>query len=332
MFYVYMLECVDGTLYTGYTTDVTRRVAAHQRGAGAKYTRSRLPVRLCYVESYPDKSSALRREWEMKQLTRKEKLSMVREKQLVQDQFSKSAAAYVTSTMHANTEALAELVEWLAPRPDAIALDIATGGGHVAKAVAPHVAHVVATDITPTMLRTAREHLITSGVGNVSYVLADAENLPFLEASFDIVTCRLAAHHFPDMKLFVEECARVLRPGGKFVLVDNVVPEDRDLGLYYNRMEKLRDESHGRCASADEWIVWMENAGLHVVRTQVTRKHFDFQPWVSRMARSAEQMAEVEHWLLSADEAAKTAFAITTVDGHVDSFEGLEWMALCERV
>ena len=76
--YVYMLRCADDTLYTGCTTDMTRRLAAHQKGVGAKYTRSRLPVELVYQEEQPDRSAALRREAAVKKLSRSEKLALLR--------------------------------------------------------------------------------------------------------------------------------------------------------------------------------------------------------------------------------------------------------------
>ena len=77
MFYVYILLCGDGTLYTGYTNDLERRLAVHNTGKGAKYTRSRLPVCLKYWEVLPNKSSALRRERAIKSLTRREKLALI---------------------------------------------------------------------------------------------------------------------------------------------------------------------------------------------------------------------------------------------------------------
>jgi len=79
--FVYMLRCRDGSLYTGYTDDVQRRLETHQNGKGAKYTRSRLPVALAYQEELPDKSSALRREAAIKRLTRQEKLQLIEERE-----------------------------------------------------------------------------------------------------------------------------------------------------------------------------------------------------------------------------------------------------------
>ena len=77
MFYVYMVRCADGTFYTGYTTNVNRRVDMHNKGKGARYTRSRLPVELLYQETFPTKTEALRREYEVKQLTREQKERLI---------------------------------------------------------------------------------------------------------------------------------------------------------------------------------------------------------------------------------------------------------------
>lgn len=77
MFYIYMVRCKDGTLYTGFTNDVEARIRTHNEGKGARYTRGRLPVALAYTESYTDKSSALRREYEIKQYPRQKKEQLI---------------------------------------------------------------------------------------------------------------------------------------------------------------------------------------------------------------------------------------------------------------
>ncbi len=75
--YTYIVRCADGTLYTGWTNDLPKRIAAHNAGTGAKYTRSRLPVELVYAEPHADKVTAMRREWRIKRMTREEKLSLI---------------------------------------------------------------------------------------------------------------------------------------------------------------------------------------------------------------------------------------------------------------
>ena len=76
--YIYILRCADGTLYTGWTNDPDRRLAAHQAGRGGKYTRARLPVEMVYTERFDTKQEAMRREWEIKQLSREEKLKLIK--------------------------------------------------------------------------------------------------------------------------------------------------------------------------------------------------------------------------------------------------------------
>ncbi len=131
------------------------------------------------------------------------------------------------------------------------ALDISTGGGHTALAIAPHVHSVAVTDLTPRMLATARTFLTEQGVSNATYVIADAERLPFLDASFDLVTVRIAPHHYADAPRAAREMARVLTPGGRLLFIDNIAPEDPELDRLMNDWERRRDPSHVRALHRD---------------------------------------------------------------------------------
>ncbi len=258
------------------------------------------------------------------------------QKQIVKEQFGRTARAYVESTLHNNQTALGVVVTAVNPKSDWLVLDVATGGGHVAKALAGKVKHVIASDLTPAMLEEARSHIRdVSGINNVSYVLADAEQLPFLTETFDAVTCRIAPHHFPHPHQFVAEAARVLKRGGRFVLVDNIVPEDDALADWYNTVEKLRDKSHIRCASTTEWQAWMGRAGLVFERGQTSWKKFEFDSWARRMVTSEEQYHEVLDFIRSAPQAAANYFRVETEknvhETTVLSFQGQEWLAVCHK-
>ncbi|HEU5348661.1 MAG TPA: methyltransferase domain-containing protein, partial [Ktedonobacterales bacterium] len=159
----------------------------------------------------------------------------------VREAFGKTADAYVASRDHALGGDLNRLVELAAPSPTDHALDISTGGGHTALAVAPHVARITVSDLTPRMLAAARGFLMAGGVTNATYVVADAEQLPFLDASFDLVTVRIAPHHYANVPKAVHEMARVLKPGGRLVVIDNIAPEAPELDTLGNRWEKWRD-------------------------------------------------------------------------------------------
>ena len=173
---------------------------------------------------------------------------------LVKQRFGATAENYVRSTDHSQGESLDRLLALVDPQPGWRALDIATGGGHTALAVAPRVGEVVATDLTAEMLAAAERFIRGQGVENVTFREADAMALPFGDAEFDLVTCRIAPHHFPDCAQFVREAARVLRPGGVAAMVDNVVPDDLGAARHINAIEKLRDPSHNWAYTAADWL------------------------------------------------------------------------------
>ncbi|MGH6735251.1 MAG: class I SAM-dependent methyltransferase [Methyloceanibacter sp.] len=202
---------------------------------------------------------------------------------LVRQKFGAAAADYAASTVHAAGPSLARLVALIETKPTWRVLDIATGAGHTALAFAPKVAKVTATDITPEMLAETRRLAKERKLGNVVTAQAAADDLPFPDTSFNLVTCRLAAHHFPSPKAFMREAARVLIPGGTFALVDNISPDDQGLAAAYNAFEKLRDPSHGRCLSLAEWSGLIQGARLTIEASEVIDQDIAFDPWVKRM-------------------------------------------------
>ena len=144
-------------------------------------------------------------------------------KKVIRTQFGDQAKAYVNSTTHARGASLSRLVGLVMPQTSWQALDIATGAGHTAFAFAPYVKSVRATDITPQMLKQAGELARKQGHHNVIIEYADADNLPYENNAFDLVTSRIAPHHFENLNLFIRESVRVLKPGGLFAVVDNIV-------------------------------------------------------------------------------------------------------------
>jgi ubiquinone/menaquinone biosynthesis C-methylase UbiE len=218
-------------------------------------------------------------------------------KSLVQQKFGEAAADYAASAVHATGPSLARLLELIETKPTWRHLDIATGAGHTALAFAPKVAKVTASDITPEMLREVRKGATKRGLGNVITRQTAAEDLSFPDTSYHLVTCRLAAHHFRNPKAFVREADRVLITGGRFALVDNVSPEDGDLARGYNAFEKLRDPSHGRALSVDEWANLIREAGLTPVAIEIMDQDIPFDPWVRRMRCSGPAITRLKEML-----------------------------------
>jgi ubiquinone/menaquinone biosynthesis C-methylase UbiE len=233
----------------------------------------------------------------------------------VQAQFGAAAQAYTVSAGHSDPAMLAQVVEFARPRPDDRALDIATGAGHTALAIAPHVAAVVAYDLTPQMLEETARNVRARGLKNVATRQGAAENLPFDDASFDIVTVRQAPHHFADIRRAVREMARVVRPGGRVVVVDSTAPEDDDLDRQYNHIEKLRDPSHVRNYRPAEWRAMVEEAGLRVenlVFDYYTEngRPMDFAAWTTRMKTPPAAVEELKELFRGASRELRAALRI----------------------
>jgi ubiquinone/menaquinone biosynthesis C-methylase UbiE len=257
-------------------------------------------------------------------------------KSLVQQQFGAHAAAYATSTVHAKGASLARLVELVKPERDWQALDVATGAGHTAAAFAPHVAHVVASDVTEEMLAEARKLATAKGFANMETAAADAGALPFQDGRFDLVTCRIAPHHFPDIPMFVGEVWRVLKPGGTFALVDNIAPDDqstpgfstsdlREAALTYNAFEMIRDPSHGRCLGVAEWSEILTDTGFDLVHKERLGKDMEFLPWAERLGADAATIDRLRAMLADGAPALK-AFLRPRIE------EGKLWFTLDEAI
>jgi ubiquinone/menaquinone biosynthesis C-methylase UbiE len=244
-------------------------------------------------------------------------------KNKVREQFGRNAAHYVTSPLHAKGDDLALLVSECPADGAAIALDIATGGGHVANAIAPLVKRVTAYDLTEEMLKTAAAFIRGNGHANVDYVIGDAEKMPFADETFDLATCRIAAHHFPDVPAFAAEALRILKPGGMLLLIDNIAPEEEALDRFYNRIEKERDPSHIRAWRKSEWISLLERTGFRIEKMVVFPKTFVFADWCERAGLSDDLRDRLQDSILAAPKELREFFAVRTEEsGKLQSFRG----------
>jgi ubiquinone/menaquinone biosynthesis C-methylase UbiE len=240
----------------------------------------------------------------------------------VQQQFGKSAESYVSSPIHKDGKDLQKLIEMAEITGKEELLDVATGGGHTANAFAPLVKQVTAIDLTQEMLLAAEKFVKGKGNQNIQFEKGDAENLPFLNGSFDIVTCRIAPHHFPNINQFITEVFRVLKQGGQFLLDDNVVPEDDKYDQFYNKIEKLRDYSHFRAWKKSEWIRMLELAGFEIIEWHRFEKTFKFDSWCNRMNLPMEERKELSQYFITTSKSIKEKFRILIEDRQVISFQG----------
>jgi SAM-dependent methyltransferase len=228
----------------------------------------------------------------------------------VQEQFGAAAPAYATSAVHATGPDLPALVAAAALTGRERVLDLGTGAGHTAMALAPHAASVAAVDLTPAMLSVAAGLAAGRGLTNVTFREADASALPFPEASFDVVACRYAAHHFAEPALALREAARVLVPGGRFVMVDCVAPEDPALDTFLQVFEFLRDASHVRDCRASEWLRLFAGAGFDAEVLDRSVISLDGAEWVKRMNTPPEKVAMIRRLFAEATPAQRAAFEL----------------------
>jgi len=237
----------------------------------------------------------------------------------LQEQFGGSAAAYVTSPGHAAGEDLDTLVAWgRALRPRRV-LDVATGGGHTALAFSGVARHVTACDLTEPMLRAARGLVRDRGAA-AAFVAGDAVTLPFRAGAFDVVTCRIAPHHFPDVAGAVREVRRVLRPGGSFLVQDILGHDDAEAAAFITEVERRRDPTHIRAYRAVEWKAFLRAAGLTVMDSTVVTKRRPWDEWTTRTRMTPDGRRDLDAFVLAAPEKCRAAFDFTLAGGRVESF------------
>ena len=191
------------------------------------------------------------------------------------DVWSERADAYRQSPTHASGEDLDLVVEWCEPGPGVTVLDVATGGGHVARRLREAGATVVTVDPAP---------------GMQADTTAPADDLPFADGSFDAVACRLAAHHFPDVLAALKEMARVAR--GRVVICDNTFVSEAS-----EEADRVRDPSHVRNYGVAEWHSFFELAGLRIDDERYLERPLEVQPWLDRVQAPPDAQARVRELL-----------------------------------
>jgi SAM-dependent methyltransferase len=240
----------------------------------------------------------------------------------IQQQFGAVAEKYVTSAVHARGEDLAVLLDAAAPRTSDRALDLGTAVGHTALALAPRVARVTGVDLTAEMLARASRLARERAIRNLALARADVSALPFKDATFDLITSRYSAHHYTSPAQVAYEVARVLKPGGRFVLGDTVSPEEPALDTFINAVELLRDRSHVRDYTIAQWRALLEGVGLAVDIVHTWYLRLDFAEWVERMETPRQAVDMLRLLLREAPADAKRAFQIEVAEPMAFSLKG----------
>src|SRR6185369_4828940 len=211
---------------------------------------------------------------------------MTSHEQTVAQQFDPQSQRYLTSAVHASGPDLIWIDNWLKTYegPASSALDVGSGPGHLSFRLAQRFEHVAAADPSASMLRTLSEAAAQRGMPQIATQIARAEALPFAAASFDLVATRYSAHHWLDVPRALQEIRRVLRPGGRLLILDLLGEDSPLVDTHFQALELIRDPSHVRDYTTAEWQAQLRAAGFRVQQFQSWPVRLEFQPWVERMA------------------------------------------------
>ena len=225
-------------------------------------------------------------------------------KEAVQRQFTKTADAFAKLAVRDSAEVLAEKVEFAKPQPQELVLDVASGPGAFVLAIAPRLNFATGVDLTPEMLRLARAFQAEKKILNAAFACADADLLPFPDASFDLVSCQHAFHHITKPELVLKEMIRVMKPQGRLLILDPLAPESDAKFNLFNHIERLRDPSHTTSLRLTTFLSMFEEHGLEVYRQSLRRRQRSFNQWMRRAGlapgkrRYAETRKQMEESML----------------------------------
>jgi len=202
---------------------------------------------------------------------------------VLENSFSSQAAAFEDERVD---RVFASDVDWLFERlvlrPEHLVLDVAGGTGHAARCLAPSVGMVVVLDVTVAMLAAGKIAAEQRVLRKVVFMRGDAAAVPFLDASFDVVVCRFAVHHFERPGEQLAEMVRCVRPGGQLVVADLVADDDRGIARAQNRLERLRDRSHATLLSSGELRDALEDLGVAVTDVAWREVQRPLAPWLAQ--------------------------------------------------
>ncbi len=230
----------------------------------------------------------------------------------IQQQFGATASAYASSAVHAGGADLDALVAAAAITGSERVLDIGSGAGHTALALAAKgAAEVIGLDMTPEMTAVATGLAAQRGLANVRFETGSVMAMPYQDASFDLVTSRYSAHHYADPVAAFREAKRVLKPGGRILMIDTIAPEQPALDTFLQAFELLRDSSHVRNCRATEWLRIFEAAGLSGAKVLYRGEVLlDGGQWVRRMQTPPEKVAMIRQLFAEATAQQRAGFDI----------------------
>ena len=223
---------------------------------------------------------------------------MAQHNDVIRESFTTQAEAFAANPWVTDEERIRRLVAAARLTGDERVLDIATGPGYIAEALAGAAREVVGVDLTDAMLAIAKERTQERGISNVTFQAADAQNLPFENGAFDVVVCRLALHHFLKPLQVLREMARVCLAGGTVLVEDIYASEHPERAAFQDRWEKLRDPSHVRTLPVSELLQLFRDADLETDKvTTADDLTPEVERWMATTRVTPERAKEIRRLL-----------------------------------
>lgn len=224
-------------------------------------------------------------------------MGLMDRKAIVREEFTRQAEAYASAAVITDHDRLARLVAAVAPRDGDRAIEIATGPGYVAMALAEKCREVIGIDLTDAPLNIAERTRMSRGLTNVTFRTGDAEALAFADSEFDIAVCRFAFHHFEHPGDVLAQMCRVCRRGATIAIEDLYASEFTARASYYNHFERLRDHSHTTAMAPTELIAMLAQAGVELERLYSDDLIVETEAWLQSAQTAADDAAEVRRLL-----------------------------------
>lgn len=210
-------------------------------------------------------------------------------RETVQKQFTKTLDAFSKFAVRDTAEVIEEKAAFAKPQAGDLVLDVACGPGALVLALAPRVRFARGMDLTPAMIRQARAFQAERAISNAAFECGEAEQLPYPDAAFDLVTCQCSFHHLPKPQLALKEMLRVMKPEGRMMLIDSLGPESDAKFELHNRIEKLRDPSHTFSLRLTTYLAMFEELNLEIARQRLKRRERSFNQWMLRAGLEPKQ-------------------------------------------
>jgi ubiquinone/menaquinone biosynthesis C-methylase UbiE len=239
----------------------------------------------------------------------------------LKDLYALKARRYLESTDHVSgpdLEAIRNLAASIFP---ALTVDIASGPGYALRAAAPFSGACISLDLDMEMLQVAGEQMAGAGLDGVFFLQASADNLPLADSSVSLITCRIAPHHFPSIPDFLSELRRVLDPGGRAIIIDNLAPTDQECDHFLNQTERFRDATHVHTHTLKQWHVFLLDAGFELLSSCTFERTHSFREWAPRTGMDAKRVGVLEKMFSQAPEKVRKSFRVEMdVEGSVSSY------------